>query len=158
MCGRDDAHVDAHRLIRAQRVDQSLLQDTQELGLSEEREFGDLVEGVGAQVIQRPSAEWIDRLREADIPCTIVQDYEAIREDPQAIANGYVHETEHPKWGSLAIHGPVALFSETPASIRTHAPERPGEHSVAILQEGGFSEQEVSALVQAEVVLTPSDD
>ena len=120
--------------------------------------IGDLVERIDAQIIQTNAAEWIERLREADIPCTIVQDYEAIREDPQAIANGYVHETEHPIWGSLAIHGPVALFSETPASIRTHAPVHPGEHSAAILLEGGFSEQEVNALVEAAVVLTPSGD
>ncbi len=120
--------------------------------------MGDLVERIDAQVIQTPAAEWIERLREADIPCTIVQDYESIRKDPQAIANGYVHETEHPKWGSLATHGPVALFSESPASVRTHAPLRPGEDSTAILLEGGFSQQEVTALVNASVVLTPSDD
>ncbi len=85
-----------------------------------------------------------------------MQDYESIREDPQAIANGYVNEIEHPVWGSLATHGPVALFSETPASVRTHAPVHPGEHSTAILLEGGFSEQEVTALMEATVVLTPS--
>ena len=119
--------------------------------------IGALVERIDAQIIQTESAEWIERLRAADIPCSIVQDYESIRKDPQAIANGYVHETEHPIWGSLAIHGPVALFSETPASVRTHAPVHPGEHSSAILLEGGFSEQEVTALLETAIVLAPND-
>lgn len=115
--------------------------------------MGDLVERIDAQVIQRNADEWIDQLREADIPCTIVQPHEAIRHDPQAIANGYVHETEHPLWGSIATHGPVASFSETPASVRMHAPIEPGDHSTEILQEGGFSPEEIASLAQSGIVL-----
>jgi len=120
--------------------------------------IGALVERIDAQVIQQPADEWIERLREADIPSSIVQDYESIRHDPQAIANGYVHETDHPLWGSVATHGPPAQFSESPASIRLHAPLSPGEHSKAILAEGGFSNEEVSALLDAGVVISPDDD
>ena len=122
---------------------------------SEERakHLGALVERIDAQVIQRPADEWIERLRTADIPCSVVHDYEMIRHDPQAIANGYVHETEHPVWGSIATHGPVAGFSETPATVRTHAPIQPGDHSAQILGEGGFTPDEIAALANAGVVL-----
>ena len=115
--------------------------------------LGPLVERIDAQVIQRDADEWIERLREADVPCTVVNDYAAIRRDPQAIANGYVHETEHPVWGSVATHGPVAGFSATPAGVRMHAPIEPGDHSAEILREGGFSEEEIASLTEAGVVL-----
>ncbi len=115
--------------------------------------IGDLVELIDAQVIQRNADEWIERLREGDVPCAIVQDYESIRRDEQAIANGYVHETDHPVWGAIATHGPVATFSQTPASVRLHAPVQPGAHSFEILEEGGFSSDEVAALTAAGVVI-----
>ena len=119
--------------------------------------MGRLVERIDAAVIQGHADAWITRLREADIPCTIVLDYEAIRHDPQAIANGYVNEIDHPLWGAVATHGTVALFSETPASVRMHAPVRPGEHSEEILKEGGFSADEVGSLTAAGVVIAGDD-
>lgn len=114
---------------------------------------GALVELLDAQVIQRPAPEWIVRLREADVPCTIVQDYEMIRRDPQAIANGYVQETDHPIWGSVATQGPVATYSKSPASVRRHAPVTPGDDSFEILAEAGFSASEIGALGDGGVVL-----
>ena len=115
--------------------------------------IGELVERIDAAVIQRPAAEWIVRLREADISCTIVHSYEDIRQDEQAIANGYVYESDHPVWGKIAAHGPVAQFSETPATIRFHAPISPGDHSHEILEEGGFTAEEIAALAEAGAVL-----
>lgn len=117
---------------------------------------GDLVELLDAQVITRPAAEWIERLRAADVPCTIVQDYQMIASDPQAIANGYVHEEDHPVWGHIRTQGPVAQLSKTPASVRRHAPINPGDHSGEILRESGFGNDEIAALAEQGVVLGKS--
>jgi formyl-CoA transferase len=114
---------------------------------------GELVELVDAQVITRPAADWIDALRTADIPCTVVQDYAMIAEDPQARANGYIHEEQHPVWGRVRTQGPVARLSRSPASVRRHAPIRPGDHSGEILREAGFTDDEISALAADGVVL-----
>ncbi len=119
--------------------------------------MGELVERFDAQVIQRTAPEWIEVLRGADIPCTIVHSYEDIRRDDQAIANGYVHEIDHPLWGSVAIHGPVAQFSATAASVRRHAPITPGDQTADILSEAGFSAAEVSSLLASGTVKQPSD-
>jgi crotonobetainyl-CoA:carnitine CoA-transferase CaiB-like acyl-CoA transferase len=118
---------------------------------------GALVELLDAQVIQRPASEWIDRLRAADVPCTVVQDYEMIRQDPQAQANNYVHEQDHPVWGRVATQGPVAQFSKSPASVRRHAPVMPGDDSTEILREGGFSDEEIAALAARGVVVASGE-
>lgn len=115
---------------------------------------GRLVELIDARVITRPSHEWIERLRAADVPCTVVQDYAMIAADPQARANGYIHEEDHPVWGRVRTQGPVAILSKTPAAVRRHAPIRPGDHSVEILRDAGFSDEEIAALIESGVVKT----
>lgn len=115
--------------------------------------IGELVELMDARVITRPADEWIERLRAADLPCSIVQDYEMIANDPQARANGYIHEEEHPVYGHIRTQGPVAQFSKTPASVRRHAPIKPGDHSAEILRESGFSDDEIATLAAKGVVL-----
>lgn len=116
---------------------------------------GRLVELIDAQVITRPSAEWIERLVAADVPCTVIQDYAMVSEDPQARANGYIHEEEHPVWGRVRTQGPVATFSRTPASVRRHAPVQPGDHSSEILREFGFDDGSIAALQESGVVVAP---
>ncbi|MGE0541980.1 MAG: CaiB/BaiF CoA transferase family protein [Dehalococcoidia bacterium] len=118
---------------------------------------GRLVELIDAQVITRPSAEWIERLVAADVPCTVIQDYHMVAEDPQARANGYIHEEDHPTWGRVRTQGPVATFSRTPSSVRRHAPIRPGDHSVEILQEFGFDDASIAALREGGTVVTPRE-
>lgn len=113
---------------------------------------GTLVELIDARVITRPAAEWIERLRAADLPCTVVQDYADIADDPQARANGYIHEEEHPVYGRIRTQGPPAIFSKTPASVRRHAPVHPGDHSAEILRGCGFSDEEIAALADAGVI------
>ena len=64
-----------------------------------------------------------------------------------------MNETDHPVWGAIATHGPVAAFSATPASVRHPAPVNPGDHSREVLAEAGFSSQEVAALIEDGTVI-----
>ena len=114
---------------------------------------GELVEIIDALVATQPAAHWIAGLRESDCPCTVVQDYAMIAEDEQAVANGYVISYEHPVYGTFRAPGHSASLSETPGTIRRHAPLYPGEHSREILQEAGYGDEEIEALLRDGAVL-----
>jgi len=122
------------------------------------KNHGRLVELIDAQVITRPSAEWIELLVAADVPCTVIQDYAMIAEDPQARANGYIHEELHPVWGRVRTQGPAAIFSKTPAAVRRHAPVHPGDHSHEVLREFGFADAEIGALTEVGAVVCPATE
>jgi crotonobetainyl-CoA:carnitine CoA-transferase CaiB-like acyl-CoA transferase len=106
----------------------------------------ELVEVLDAQVATRPSAEWLTRMADADVPCTVVQNYHDIAQDPQAAANSYILSYHTTNWGEAHAQGFPASLSDTPASFRHEAPAKPGIHSSAILRDAGFSDDESSAL------------
>jgi crotonobetainyl-CoA:carnitine CoA-transferase CaiB-like acyl-CoA transferase len=83
--------------------------------------------------------------------CPVNTSVEAV-EDPQAIANGYITEFDHPQWGKLKVPGCPVKFSETPAVPRSKAPEF-GEHTEELLIERfGFGWEELAGLREREVI------
>jgi crotonobetainyl-CoA:carnitine CoA-transferase CaiB-like acyl-CoA transferase len=85
-------------------------------------------------------------MADADVPCTVVQNYHDIAQDPQAAANSYILSYHTTNWGEARAQGFPASLSDTPASFRHEAPAKPGIHSSAILRDAGFSDDESSAL------------
>ena len=100
----------------------------------------------------QPSAYWLKRLVEADIPCTLVQDYDMLAQDPQALENSYLYNYEHPRFGTLQAVGPVAYFSKTDSILQGPAPVEPGQHTQAILANAGFTSEEIAQLRANKVV------
>jgi formyl-CoA transferase len=100
----------------------------------------------------QPTAYWLQRLVEADIPCTLVQDYDMLAQDPQALENSYLYNYEHPRFGTLQAVGPVAYFSKTGSVLQGPAPVEPGQHTQAILANAGFTSEEIAHLRANKVV------
>jgi crotonobetainyl-CoA:carnitine CoA-transferase CaiB-like acyl-CoA transferase len=107
---------------------------------------------IQARAATQPSAYWLERLVAADIPCTLVQDYDMLVQDPQALENGYLYTYEHPQFGTLKAVGPVADFSKTGSIPQGSAPETPGQHTQTILATAGFSAEEIAQLRANKVV------
>lgn len=99
----------------------------------------------------RTRDEWIAVFQENGLMFTPVQNTGEVLEDPQAAANSYVVEFDHPAHGRVRLPGYPAHFSASRASMRSAAPA-PGEHSREILLELGYSEDDVAALSEQQVV------
>jgi crotonobetainyl-CoA:carnitine CoA-transferase CaiB-like acyl-CoA transferase len=88
-------------------------------------------------------ADWVARLRGADIVSAPINTLLEASNDPDVIANGYVTEVEHPRHKrKLKVHGTPWQFSETPAKPGI-APEL-GEHNEAVLGGLGYSAAEIA--------------
>jgi crotonobetainyl-CoA:carnitine CoA-transferase CaiB-like acyl-CoA transferase len=96
-------------------------------------------------LIGRPSAEWLDRLTKADVPCAPVLTRNQVIRHPHVAAMEIVEEIEHPAAGRLRQARPAARFSGTPAGIRLPAPAL-AEHTDAILAELGYSGPQIAEL------------
>jgi crotonobetainyl-CoA:carnitine CoA-transferase CaiB-like acyl-CoA transferase len=111
----------------------------------------------------RSTREWVDICDELDIPAAAIHNLRDLPDHPQLSAVNLFQPIEHPTEGSLRMIRPTTLFSQTPASVRRHAPSL-GEHSIEILQTLGLDNAKIDELVQRGVVgmatpsATPSDE
>jgi crotonobetainyl-CoA:carnitine CoA-transferase CaiB-like acyl-CoA transferase len=95
----------------------------------------------------RPRAEWLDILRRGgDFIFTVVNTVDELPDDPQVLANQYIVDFDHPKFGPGQVVGVPVGLSETPGSVRAPAPEF-GQHTEEVLTELlGYSWEEVGEL------------
>src|SRR5437868_4659336 len=96
-------------------------------------------------LIGRPSAEWLDRLTAADVPCGPVLTRSEMIRHPHVQALELLEEYAHPKAGRLRQSRAAARFSTTPPSIRRGAPAL-GEDTEAVLAELGYSAADIAEL------------
>lgn len=101
---------------------------------------------VAAELATRSTAEWLALFAAADIPAMPLHTLDSLLEDPHLLASGFFESVEHPSEGPYRRMAPVAAWSESPPSIRRHAP-RLGEHSAELLAELGYGAAELAALV-----------
>jgi CoA:oxalate CoA-transferase len=105
----------------------------------------ELIKLIDEKFATRTRSEWIERLQKEGCICTPVQAPLEVSNDPQAIANNYFIYVDHPEWGKTKTVGFPWSFSETPASWQRKAPGF-GEHTESILEELGYSAEQVKDL------------
>jgi crotonobetainyl-CoA:carnitine CoA-transferase CaiB-like acyl-CoA transferase len=103
---------------------------------------------------QRPRDEWMKILRETskDLIFTPLNTITDVTQDPQALANEYIIEFDHPVFGTTKMLGIPIRLSETPGSIRREAPEF-GQHTEEVLIDIlGMNWEEIGRLKDEEVI------
>ena len=114
---------------------------------------GELIEILDRTLAAKPRNEWLRIFEEQRVPFAYspVHDYQDVLNDPQVLDNDYVVEFDHPAAGRIKEMGYPVRFSETPAQIVREAPEF-GQHTEEVLQELGYSWEEIGALREKGIV------
>jgi crotonobetainyl-CoA:carnitine CoA-transferase CaiB-like acyl-CoA transferase len=95
--------------------------------------------------------EWMKILKEEGCIYTPVQSPLEVSNDPQALANNYFIDAQHPDWGKIKMVGFPWDFSETPAQWRRKAPDF-GQHSEEVLLEIGYSKDDIGRLKGEDII------
>lgn len=111
----------------------------------------ELVRILDARFAEKPRAEWMAIFREEELIFTPIQSSSEVFKDPQALANRYIIDVDHPVWGKIQMLGFPWDFHETPAGVQREAPEM-GEQTEEILLELGYSWEGIVKLKDAEVI------
>ncbi len=83
---------------------------------------------------QSSGGEWIERLRSAGIPCSLVRNFREVVEDPQCEIRQMFPLIDHPTAGRHRVTGTPVKLSDTPGGPSTPAPIL-AQHTRRALQE-----------------------
>ncbi len=108
----------------------------------------DLMAGILAT---RTSAEWLELLDAAEVPCAPVLTRDELPGHPQIVENRLVVESVHPIAGRMREARPPERMERTPSGLRRPAPGL-GQHSEELLGEAGYTPAEIAALRRGGVV------
>jgi formyl-CoA transferase len=102
---------------------------------------------IDRHTMKRTSAEWIERLNEAGVPCGPIYSIDQAFADPQVQHLGIAQPVKKNGEMMKLVGQPMSL-SRTPSSLVAWPPEI-GEHTDAVLEEFGFKADEIAALRKA---------
>jgi crotonobetainyl-CoA:carnitine CoA-transferase CaiB-like acyl-CoA transferase len=102
-------------------------------------------------IAQHTTAEWLERLDAADVPCAPILRRSEIIKNEQVVARGIITELDQPGVGRVRQPKPAAQFAVNQSGIKGPAP-RIGEHSREVLRELGYSDTEIEKMIAEKAV------
>ena len=93
----------------------------------------------------RTTAEWIDELRSADIPCGKSNRLNELFTDPYLVETNFFERHRHPVEGEVVTTAIPARFSVTPPNVHRYWPTL-GQHTREVLAEAGYSGAEIDEI------------
>jgi crotonobetainyl-CoA:carnitine CoA-transferase CaiB-like acyl-CoA transferase len=111
------------------------------------RELIALCDGIFAA---QPMAYWMHALDEADVPYSVVANYDDVVNDPQMAANGVFMEMDDPVFGRVkSVDTPMRV--EGHAKVKRKSAPRLGEHTREVLAQLGFASEEIKTLLSRKI-------
>lgn len=95
---------------------------------------------------------WTEQFDSHDLIWGHVQTIREVTQDPQVTANNYFGEVEHPNYGKQKIVTCPIQLSETPSKPLEASPEL-GQHTEEVLQEIGYSWEDIARFKEKRVIL-----
>ena len=100
----------------------------------------------------QPASHWVEVIAAAGVPCGPINSIAQVLQDPHALARDMVVELEHPTAGRTRAIGLPIKLSATPGKVVRPAPLY-GQHTREVLDEFGFSANEIEALVRSRAAI-----
>jgi len=100
---------------------------------------------------KRTSAEWIERLNKAGVPCGPIYSIDQVFGDPQVKHLGIALPVKKKDKSVIRLVGQPVSLSRTPSRLVAPPPEL-GEHTDSVLKEFGFKSTEIAALRKANAI------
>jgi formyl-CoA transferase len=111
-----------------------------------------LAECINRALALRTSAEWVEVLNAAGVPCGPIHRMDAVFADPQVRHLRAAVTVNHPTLGAQQVLAPAIRLSRTPAAVVSATPDR-GAQTDEVLSELGLAPQELAALRQKGVIV-----
>lgn len=105
-----------------------------------------LVKILNGIFVRKMTAEWLERFEKEGLPAGPILNIQEMHKDPQAVARNMIVDQQHPTAGLTQTLGTPVKFSQTPTMIKYAAPTL-GQHSTEVFLEAGFSNEEISLLL-----------
>jgi crotonobetainyl-CoA:carnitine CoA-transferase CaiB-like acyl-CoA transferase len=104
-----------------------------------------LNQAIEAITRRKSSAEWIEILNRAGVPCGPIYKIDEVFADPQVKHLGIAREIENPQLGHQELVGQAVELSRTPWALRAPTPEK-GAHTGAVLSALGYDSAAIADL------------
>ena len=102
--------------------------------------------------LTRTTADWVNALNQAHVPCAPVQTIDQVFAAPQVLHRDMLVEVDHPTAGKIKLAGIPVKFSATPPSVRLPPPLL-GEHTDVVLSSWlGMEAEEIDQLKKKSVI------
>ena len=103
----------------------------------------------------KTTAVWLEFCDRVSIPAAAVLDLANLEDDPHLSQVDLVHVTDHPTEGKYRYVRDPVRYSESATGLHRHAP-RLGEHSIELLLELGYNDDQISEMVSNGIVTSAS--
>lgn len=106
---------------------------------------------LGERLRARTSAEWVEILNAAGVPCGPIYSIDQVFADPQVKHLAMAQPVESRVPGKIDLVGQPITMSRTPSTLVEPPPER-GEHTNEVLAEFGLGQDEIDSLRRDKIV------